>query len=328
MPLAEKVLARKRLNHDRFCAVQYLCHGRSFLSFRPLAVIPVIVVLQHLPAFQAKDVLQSDLQREGERTRDVLKGIENNLESLTSTLTGESAYLAGNEADGYLLETERLLERRTTELERAEFLQRAMGGPETAVGEMVRAVIDHAGGEEAVVSFLLSPSWVPGIRTQPWLELDPEKTALKQLRIRIEQLEQDIRQTDIQHYYAARSPFNTQVLMKLGKPAEAGVDELAGCRRALDTVLRQAATRIENRRALDEARQEADRLDRMNVARRREHFEGLVQDALAGKEAARSEIERESSDCNSGKAWAQFHRSVKRAKWSAMTVRISRYLPG
>ncbi len=287
-PLADRILAERRLDLNRLLALRTLCrdeaddprrHSMSLRDlwqddpddpFRPVAIVPVLVALRHNPDFSKRDAIDAALENERRKTDADLELIESEVAAATKALTLNSVYGLNNGGLGCLPYLRSLFERKNRSSHYLSLLEKASGGPEAAVGEMVAAVIDDAGGYEAVAGFL------EGSRDHP---NELRRAALEQ---QVEELDGEIRTIDMSLDRLSRlEPARSGAGLPVAAARPEG-DQPVYASELLQKVLNQAAQRLKKHRELHDLRGELATCDARWA--KRDPVDELLKGASGGDE--------------------------------------------
>jgi hypothetical protein len=308
-PLAERILSRRRLCLRRLMVLRYYCRVELDEPFRPVAMVPVVVALRHSSDFANRDVLDAALERKRGLTRAELDSNEDELEAVASMLKANSVYEAEEGENGSVPRLKALLMRKSLLSNRLALLDKAAGGPEAAVAEMVAAVIDDAGGVKALASFL------------HWSDQNPDKPKRDRLKRRVEELEGQIREIDMQLDRLSRLSTIEQPEGATLPPTRPRAQNLGAADEVLRTVLAQVAARRRMYRELADARREESlagsgaQCDRAILT--------LLNRALEGDETARADVERLAAAI-AYPGSPQFVWAIGQAKWDSVLASVTR----
>jgi hypothetical protein len=304
-PVAEQILQMRRVYLERLIALRPSALVEASMSlqeqwkddphdsFRPVAIVPTIVALRLHPDFAHYDVLDVDLKNERRRAGAEIERIESELEALVEAIGVDSIYRTGRSATGFLPRLRALFERKHVASSRLSRLEKAAGGPEQAVGEMVAAIIIDAGGYESVADFLEASDEHPVRKNRKVIERQVERTS------------GEIRSIDME-------------LERLSRPGSDGAQKAPAER--LAAVLELALARMMKDREFHDLCGELESCQTRSD--KRDPVDELLTRALAGEEAGRAELEQ----------WAgtgyprspEFFRAIGLAKWDSIAESVSR----
>ena len=197
-----------------------------------------------------------------ESRRAEIERIESEIQALAAATRIDSLYRTGRSAAGFMSRARALFERKHIASSRLSRLEKAAGGPEQAVGEVVAAIIVEAGGYELVADFLKGSSNHPARKRREEIERQVECTS------------GEIRSIDME-------------FERLSRPGSDATGKAPAER--LSALLELASARMKKDRTFHDLRGELESCTTRSDMR--DPVDELLARALAGEEPGRAELE-------------------------------------